>query len=174
MRILLMILLLVSVSFVSCWAETYSCRDSSGKLHFSDNLQGLPEECWGKERLVEPVEPDNLNYVPATPSPQGSGAEFKHSVRAVERELQQTETQKRQLQGRAEKLLVRYQQLVADKRQAKRSWDYASRGKIKQADAEIAQVRAEKQQLLTEMKTAKMTSKEKDAVRRVLQGIEAQ
>lgn len=172
MRVLLLIILFINLSAGVVWAKTYSCRDSSGQLHFSDNLQGLPEECLGKEKVVKPGPADNLNYVPATPVPQGSGIEFKHSVRAVERELQAEESQKRQLHSRAESLLENYRAAVAEKRQAKRSWSYSSRDKIKQADSEIAQARTGKQQLLDELDDAIIPAKEKAAVRTILEGID--
>lgn len=174
MRVFLLLLLLINLFVFSVWAKTYSCRDSQGQLHYSDNLQGLPEECLGKEKEVKPGTADNLNYVPATPQPQGSGIEFKHSVRAVERDLQKEESQKRQLRSRAESLLERYRAAVAGKRQAKRSWSYRSRDIIKQADGEIAQARTGKQQLLDELADAGIPEKEKESIRTILKGIDAE
>ena len=173
MRILLLVVFLLNVFFGTAWSKTYSCRDSSGTLHFSDNLQGLPEECLGKEKVVDQTEPDNLNYVPASQVPAGSGTEFKHSVRAAEREAQQKESQLKNLNLRAESLLERYTQATREKRQAKRSWNYSSRDKIKQADNEIEQVRTAKQQLLEELSGASISSQDKGAIEEILVGIPA-
>lgn len=174
MRVFLFLILMAGLSVASGWAKTYSCRDSKGRLHYSDNLQGLPEECLGKEKEVKPGKADNLNFVPATPPPEGSGIEFEHSVRAVERDLQKKESQKRQLKSRAESLLESYRSAVADKRQAKRSWDYSSRDRIKLADDQIEQARIGKQQLLDELDSANIADKEKESVRTILEGIAAE
>ena len=172
MRVLLLIVVLITLSGVAVWAKTYSCRDSSGQLHFSDNLQGLPEECLGQEKVVKPGTPDNLQYVPATPQPRGSGSDFNRSVRAAEREVEEKEVQLQVMLSRAEKLLERYRMAVAEKHQAKRRWAYSSRERIKQANAEIARVRAEKQQLLVELEAVRVSTRKKETTRKVLAEID--
>ncbi len=174
MRILLLIVLLSALSGGPVWAKTYSCRDSSGQLHYSDNLQGLPQECLGKEKVVKPSKTDNLNYVPATPQPRGSGSDFKRSVRAAEREIEEKEVRLQVLQGRAEKLLERYRVAVAEKRQAKRRWKYSSRERLRQANAEIDRVRTEKQQLLVELEAVRVPARKKEATRKILAEIDAE
>jgi len=175
MRTLLLILLLVNLAVVSGWAKTYSCRDSSGRMHYSDNLQGLPEECLGKEKEFKPGPADNMQYVPALPQPQGSGDEFLQSVRAVELELQEKEEQKQKVQelrGRAGVLVDSYRQAGLDKRKARRSWSNSSRQIFKDADEDLAEAREGKQQLLKELGEVKGLAKEKAAIREMLAGIE--
>ena len=64
MQKLLFLLLILVFSAVTVQATTYSCRDKQGKLFMTDNLQTLPDECWGRARVVESKDPDNLHYVP--------------------------------------------------------------------------------------------------------------
>ncbi len=174
MRVLLLIVLMVAFSVLSAWPQTYSCRDGEGRMHFSDNLQGLPEECIGKEKTIKPGSADNLNFVPATPQPRGASDEFKRSVQSAEQALQQKEDLEQQLQSRAEELLQSYQQAVVEKRQARRSWDYGSREIVKKADEEMAKARTGKQELLKELAGARISTEEKDKIRQTLQGIESE
>lgn len=171
MRILLLLLLLTAFANTHSWAKTYSCRDSQGKMHFADNLQGLPSECLGKEKVIKPDKPDNLNYVPATKDPSAPGIKFQHSVRDAEREQQRKQVEKRQLHSRAEKLLERYQEALAEKRRAKRSWSYSSRDIIKSSDQTISGVKADKELLLEELNSARVGTEEKTKIEQVLSGI---
>lgn len=151
MRILLG-LFLICFAFLTCvQAQTYSCRDSKGQLHITDNLQALPEECRGEARAIEPRTPDNLNFVPPAQSPQGSGAEFQKDVLEVERALQQRKAKVDEYVRRAAQLAEDYRQSKQEKRQATRSWSYKSRDIIRQADERIEKVRLEKKQLLQEI-----------------------
>ncbi|MBN1956958.1 MAG: DUF4124 domain-containing protein [Desulfuromonadales bacterium] len=151
MRILLG-LFLMGFGFLTCvQAQTYSCRDSKGQLHITDNLQALPEECRGKTRAIEPRTPDNLNFVPSAQSPQGSGAEFEKDVLEVERAQQQRKDKVDEYVRRAAQLAEDYRQAEREKRQATRSWSYKSRDIIRQADERIEKARLEKKQLLKEM-----------------------
>ncbi len=146
--------LLLIMFFVGVMAQatTYSCRDKHGQLYITDNLQTLPAECRGRMQMVEPKDPDNLNYVPAQADPQGSGAEFQQSVAEAQREQHQKQKWVDGLLSRAEQLAEQYQQAVQEKSNATRRWSYRSRGIIQKADEQIQNAREGKQQLLAEMK----------------------
>ncbi|NOQ41633.1 MAG: DUF4124 domain-containing protein [Desulfuromusa sp.] len=144
-------LLVLVFSAVTVQATTYSCRDKQGKLFMTDNPQSLPAECWGRARVVESKDPDNLNYVPAQADPQGSGAEFKQTVRESEHEQQQKKAQVERFLLRAEQLAEQYRQAVQEKNNATRRWSYGSREIIQKADDRIEEAREGKQQLLIEM-----------------------
>ncbi|MFK5927383.1 MAG: DUF4124 domain-containing protein [Desulfuromusa sp.] len=148
---ILSLLLILLLAGVTAQATTYSCRDKQGQLYSTDNLQALPAECRGQMQKVEPKDPDNLNYVPAQATPQGSGVEFQQAVRATEREQQQKQEQVEKMLLRAEQLAEQYQQAVQEKNNATRRWSYSSRGIVQKADGRIQNARDGKQQLLAEM-----------------------
>ena len=154
-KVLCLILILV-FSVVTVQATSYSCRDKQGRLYITDNLQSLPEECRGRTQMIKPETPDNLNFVPSTAEPQGSGTEFQQKVREVERELQQKQLRFEGFLLRAEHLANQYQQAEQGKRNALRRWSYASRGIIKKADEQIRKACEGKQQLLKEMNGQKI------------------
>ena len=170
MRILLLIFLTGLIA-TSASAQIFSCRDSQGMLHYSDNLQGLPEECLGQQQEVKPGGSDKLNFVPASPDSQGSGASFRQSVRAEESKLQEVKQQGQQLQSRAEKILASFQQASQQKRQATRRWSYDSRKIIKQADAEIEQAREERQQVLQELADSRLARQDKKRIEDLLEEV---
>lgn len=157
MQKLLFLLFILVFSAVTVQATTYSCRDKQGKLFMTDNPQSLPAECWGRARVVEPIDPDNLNYVPAQADPQGSGAEFKQKVREVEHEQQQKQAQAKKFLLRAEQLAEQYRQAVQGKNNATRRWSYGSREIIQKAEVQIEKAREGKQQLLLAMSGQKVS-----------------
>jgi len=166
------LILIVLLSVASAAAETYSCRDSQGKLHFADNPANLPEDCRGQEQKIEPGKVGNLNLVPAAPTPPQSGRAFEQTVYSAEKERQQKQQQTRNLQLRAEQLAKKYQEAVRAKRGAVRSWSYDSREQINKADQQIKEARAGKQQLLQELESLKIPSAEEKKIRQELKAIE--
>ena len=136
---------------VTGYATTFFCRDQGGQLHLTDNLLALPEECRGAAKIVKPVTPDNLNYVPSQPEPQGSGIEFQQAVRDAEYKQQQKQVQVERFLQRAEQLAAQYRQAVQEKRQATRRWSYGAREIIQKAESRIENAREGKQQLLSEI-----------------------
>lgn len=170
MRFLLLIFL-TGLVVPSARAEIFSCRDSQGRMHYSDNLQGLPAECLGQQKEVKPGGSDKLNFVPASRDSQGSGATFRQSVRAEESKLQEVKRQEQQLQSRAEKILASFQQASQQKRQATRRWSYESRKIINQADAEIERARDEKQLLLRELADSRLTRQDKKRIELLLEAV---
>lgn len=174
MRVLLLVALLTGVFLPTASAEIYSCRDRSGELHFSDNLQGLPDGCRSKEQKIKPGNIDNLNFVPSQPEAPPPAVDFQRSVRAVDRDRQEVAQQSRQLPLRAKKLLEDYRAAKQQKRQARRSWSYRSREVIKQADEEIVRARAGKKQLLQELEKSELSTEDKKTVQSLLDGIVAE
>ena len=171
MRILLLLIFLTGLVATSARAQIYSCRDSQGRMHYSDNLQGLPNECLGQQKEVKPGVADNLNFVPVSRDSQGSGVSFRQSVRAEESKQEKTKQQGEQLQLRAEKLLASYRQASQKKRQATRRWNYESRKIIKQADVEILQAREGKQLVLKELADSRLTRQDKKRIEQLLEGV---
>lgn len=167
MRVLLLIILLVNASAAAAWAKAYSCSDSAGRTHFSDNLQGLPEDCRDEAKKVGSGNTGNLNYVP-DPQIENSEIEYKHSVRAVEREEQQRDQLARQLHHRAEALREQYRQAVAEKWQAKTGWSNNKRKQVKAANDKLLRILENKQQLSSDLDTAKVPTRDKDAIRKIL------
>lgn len=170
MRILLLIIVLAGFTAGPLWANTYSCRDSSGQTHFSDSLQGLSEECRDQGEVVESGNIGNLNFVPG-PQVESSDVKFKRSVQAAEQEEQQKRNLASQLRNSAENLLDRYQQAIAERRQARFKYNYRKRIRIIEARRKIDQIVEEKQQLLTDLDAARVPTADKEAVRKILAGI---
>lgn len=168
MRLLLMTALGLCLLVSTCWGQTYSCRDASGQLHFADSLQGLPEECRGKENVVKPGKVDNLNFVPQTPVEPGVSREFQESVEAADQRLLKKQQLAKDLKKRAEELAQSYQQAVTEKRKAKRRWDYQSREIVIKASNDIEEARLGKQRLLKELEVARIASEQKKAIQEIL------
>jgi hypothetical protein len=173
MKKILLVLIILALSAPLTMATMYSCRDADGKLFISDNLQSLPAECRGdKQQITYRDDPDNLNYVPAGKAPAGAGAEFQQEVQQVENEQQQEKQQIENLHQRVDKITRQYQQLVREKRAETRSWSYNSREKIDEVDQQIAQIRAEKQQLSTAIEGMRMSQQDKKQLLSQLAAIE--
>jgi len=166
MRTLLYLLLMFVVFLPEVEAKTYSCRDSKGQLHVTDNLQTLPEECRGKAQVIQPGEaPDSLNVVPQIDQPKGSGAEFQQNVREADRAVQQKREKVDEYLRRAEKMAEEYRNAEQEKRQATRRWSYSSRDIIRQADERLEQVRQGKKQLLIELRGQKIPPEKEKKIR---------
>lgn len=157
MQKVFLLLWLLVINGVAVEATTYSCRDQQGRLFLTDNLQALPAECLGRQRVVEPQDPDNLHYVPAQAAQPGSGVEFRQTVRAAQRAAQQKKEQAAKMLLRAEQLEEQYQQTVQEKNNAIRRWSYGSREIVQTATARIEKIKVEKQQLLTQLEEQKIS-----------------
>jgi hypothetical protein len=168
---LLVVLLLILLLGAVAGAVNYSCRDSQGQLHFADSLTNLPEDCRDRAQMLNSEPVDNLNFVPPPAESSGSDIRFEHSVREMERELQQKQQLGKQLQLRADKLAAKYAAASRDKHRARRNWKYSSRETIKAADESIRQVLEGKQQLLQELSAAALSSQDAQQIRATLDQI---
>ena len=166
------LLLICILPAINVNATTYYCRDKEGQLHVTDNLQALPEECRGRAKVMEPENPDNLNFVPSQEPPPGSGREFQQEVREADQELQQKRGLVDSYTQRAQSLVNQYQQAVRDRGNATRRWTYGSRDIIQQADSTIRRVRADKQMLLSEMEGKNLPHKDIRRISSMLGSIE--
>ena len=171
MRISQLLLVLLFFTVTSGAAESYSCRDSHGRLHLADSPGNLPEECLGQEQKHQSGAVDNLNYVPMPVEPAANSGSFERSVRAADRELLQQRQAAEQLQQRAEQLASSYETAVSDKRQAKRRWSYGSRETILGADRRIEQARDGKRKLLQELSGSRLSDREEVQVRALLERV---
>ena len=175
MRIFLLIMLFVNIAVGACLAQTYSCRDEQGQIHFADSPQGLPTECWEKAQLHKSGPGDDVQYVPASPRSKGSGPDFTQSLQEVEQELSQKQKQEQRylkVRERAEELVASYRQARTDKRRARRSWSNSSRQIIKEADENIEKARTGKQNLLDELARLGVSAKKKATIEDILEEIE--
>lgn len=168
MRFLLLLLSIGLWLVQDASAQTYSCRDNQGRLHFSDNLTRLPPECQAEAKELKPRSTENLNFVPAAPAPAVRSGEVERQVREVERKAQQKKRQAEQLERRAQGLVSQYRDAFKDRHDAQKRWNYASREKVQQAEEEIQQARAGKQQLLEELPRARIATAEKQRIRALL------
>ena len=169
-------LMLFCLLFLSPVAQgkTYSCRDSRGQLHFSDNLQQLPQECRGKETVVPQAKTDKLQFVPDKPIPPAERRRFEQSVKEVERALQRRKAETQQMQQKAEGLQQRYRQLMEQMSRARRIWDNSSRQELKQLKKDRLELYAEKRTLLDELNGLRLRQDEVDAVKATLREITAE
>ncbi|SHI96642.1 protein of unknown function [Malonomonas rubra DSM 5091] len=170
MRILLLLSIFLCLSLPVA-AKTYSCRDSAGQIHFSDNLQGLPEECLGKEQVVKPGPIDNLQYVPATKLPAQADRDFQRAVRRVEREERLKSETAARFKQEAEELHRNYLQIKDEMSRARRIWDNRSRQKLKQLKIDLADLVGEKEELLLEIEEQNLASQDRQEIEAILQDI---
>ncbi len=155
----------------SVGAESYSCRDSFGQLHISDDRSLLPEECRESARVHKSEEVDTLNYVPAPEVPPGAGASFESSVDAVEQEQGRKARRAAEMQQLAEQLLDRFDEAALVKRKAKLRT--SSREALKAADEQMAIALEGKEDLLKELEKAPRLSPADEAqVRQTLEKIQ--
>lgn len=173
-QLLVVLLPMLLVAVVS--AENYSCRDSHGRLHLSDNIANLPEDCVDKVQTHASDDVGTLNIVP---TPDGSNdndssREFQQNVREAEQDLQkkqQTLQTSEQLQQRAEKLADAYESAAADKNQALKRWKYGeggSRDTMEKSDKRVQQTREGKQQVLQELSDSSLSRRDKEKIEATL------
>ncbi len=170
-RLILMVIFCLSPMVVE--ATLYSCRDSEGRLHVTDNLQALPEECRTEVREIEAGDPDNLNFVPETTPPpvEDTRSRFEQQVLEQQRRQQEQEQREEQLISQARDLVARFEQAQQDRRNAIRSWSYDSRETIERAVDDMAAARNGKQQLLTNLEQQRVSIRTSEQVRAILEQI---
>ncbi len=174
MRGLLLVILGLLLLAPTAQGETYSCRDSRGQLHFSDNLHELPEECLGKEKVVPSTSSDNLQFVPDTPVSREEERRFEKSVQEVERSLEQRKAELQQMRARAENLQQRYQQLMEQIRRARRINDIPARQQLKLLKPQRKELYAEKMKLQDELAGSRLGREDVAAVEALLEEISAE
>lgn len=173
MRTALFAMILCLLLPVSGFATLYSCRDSAGRLHVSDNLQSLPEECRGNARELDPNDADNVQFVPPLPPVTVEDSRFEQEVLEQQQKLEERRATEQRMIEEAEELLATYERMQQERRNAKRSWSYSSRETIQRATEEIARVRADKERLLAELQEHHLPSETVEKIRRTLAQIDA-
>ncbi len=167
MKTIFLLILLCSVPAVVA-ASLYSCRDSTGHLHATDNLQSLPEECRPEAKSLEGADPDNLNFVPErTPEPVVN-RRFEQQVLEQKRQIRNEQEDARQAIADAEALLALYRQAQQERRQATRSWSYESRQIIQQAVEQLTEAQAGKEKLLAELEIKRFSPEIEARIRTIL------
>jgi hypothetical protein len=172
MRTVFLLIIICSLPVLAA-ATLYSCRDSEGRLHVTDNLQSLPDECRGVARDVETTDPDNLHYVPErTPAPAvDHRSEFQRQLLEQERQQQEQQQREEQLVKEAQGLAEMFEQAQQDRRNALRRWSYDSRATIERAADEMNAARSGKQQLLTDLERQRVSIGTAEQVRALLEQI---
>ena len=171
---LIFIFLLALYPTLSRSAETYSCRDSAGQLHFADKPERLPQDCRGNAKIIHPEKLENINIVPSPKGSKKSNTEFEQMVRKQEKEEQQRLLRIGQVRQRTDELALEYETARKQKRQALRRWTYSSREEIQENDQKMVQILKEKDQLLSELEMLRMFPDEKEKLRGSLQSIGAE
>lgn len=172
MRILMLMVVFVSLPLVAA-ATLYTCRDSEGRLHVTDNLQALPDECRADVREVEARDPDNLHFVPErTPAPAvDHHSEFQRQLLEQQRQQQEQQQRDEQLIKEAQGLADRFEQAQQDRRNAIRRWSAESRRTIEFAADEMAVARSGKQRMLADLERQRVSIRTSEQVRAILEKI---
>lgn len=172
MRILILMVIFVTLPLVAT-ATLYTCRDSDGRLHVTDNLQSLPDECRADVREVEATDPDNLHFVPeTTPAPAvDSRSEFQRQLREQERQQQEQQQREEQMIKEARGLADRFEQAQQARRNAIRRWSSNSRSTIERAADEMNAARSGKQRMLAELERQRLSIRTSEQVRALLEQI---
>jgi hypothetical protein len=154
-------------------ATLYTCRDSEGRLHVTDNLQSLPDECRGVAREVEATDPDNLHFVPErTPAPAvDSRSEFKRQLLEQQRQQQEQQQREDQLIKEARDLADQFEQAQQARRNAIRRWSADSRRTIEGAMDDMTAARSGKQLLLADLERQRVSITTSEQVRAILEQI---
>jgi hypothetical protein len=169
-RSLLLGILLLSLLCSAGWAKTYSCRDSAGQVHFSDRLQGLPEDCRDNAREIETKSLGGVQYVSPQSDSFSGDEDFRIMLQEVEAERRLREQNLQQLQAKADKLLKQYNQLKEEMSRARRVWDTDARQKLKRLKLDRLKIYEEKRQILMDL-DEKRLGRYGETVKDTLKGI---
>lgn len=157
---LLLLLLLATVA----QADIFRCRDTSGRLVFTDDPARFPPGC--KEETAPP--PGAVNVVPM-PAPAGASKEAEALIRTREERRQAEQQQLAAWRKEA--------QTIADNfRQAQRQRHYPrihTQARIKAALEGMAEAAQKKKALLQSMAAAGASQDQVQEVTRLLKGVEA-
>lgn len=172
MRILILMVVFCTFPLMAV-ATLYTCRDSEGRLHVTDNLQSLPDECRRDAHQVEATDPANLQFVPErTPAPAvDNRSEFQRQLLEQQRRQQEQQQREEQLIKDARGLADRFEQAQQDRRNAIRSWNYDSRATVERAADEMNAARSGKQRILTNLEQQRMSIRISEQVRAILEQI---
>ncbi len=175
MRILILMVVFATLPLMAT-AELYTCRDSEGRLHVTDNLQALPDECRADAREVEASDPDNLHFVPErTPAPAvDRRSEFERQLLEQQQQQQEQQQREEQLIREARSLAAKFEQAQLDRRNAIRRWSADSRRIIEQAANDMAAARSGKQRMLTNLEQQRVPIRTSEQVRAILEQISEQ
>lgn len=169
MRTLFLFIIICSLPTLAV-ATLYSCRDSEGRLHVTDNLQSLPAECRAGAREIDQTNPDNLHFVPERSSSPPIDTKSRFQQQVFEQEQRQREQQQleerliREAQGFADL----YLQAQQERRNAIRHWRHDSRATIERAADQMATAQREKQRLLAELEQHRVPARVSEHVREIL------
>ncbi|HMB17190.1 MAG TPA: DUF4124 domain-containing protein [Pelovirga sp.] len=169
-RMILMVVFCLSPMMVE--ATLYSCRDREGRLHVTDNLQSLPDECRADDREVEAREPDPQDVVPEAPPPLvDTRSRFELQLLEQQRRQQEQEQREEQLIREARGLAAQFEQAQQDRRNAITRWSADSRRIIEQAGEEVTAVRNGKQRMLINLEQQRLSIRASEQVRAILETI---
>jgi hypothetical protein len=153
-------------------AEIFSCTDKQGKKHVADTLMRLPAECRNQADTLDLKDQGNVNYVPPTKAPPGSGAAFRNAVNAEAKARQQRDQEVQDLLLRARRAANIYQVNRTGRRNEVRTKKSGFRQRVMVADEAIESSRREKQSILQEARQVDLKQEEQKELKEILQKIE--
>ena len=176
MRSGLLLFILIGFLSTSVWAASYACRDSSGKLYFTDNLADVPEDCRQNLKQLDLYTPP----VTDSSSPAVDNTQT-NQTKAPEKTAQQnliSNDQFAQLKNRASAALQKYNQGVGLMDDASKRRRFGSKARfavtqemVDQAKKLITEARQEKEQLAGELKSQQLSAQQGEEIVGLLNSI---
>jgi len=149
-------------------AETFSCRDKSGRFHVSDNLMNLPTDCRFQAKTHNEKDPSKVNYVPLPKENNLINQKVEQEIQIQQEEIRKQRQDSANLLEQAKMLSQSFQRAVVQRKDALRSKRYRSRKTIVAADHDMQKARKEKILLLKRLRSARMTTDQKDEIEQLL------
>lgn len=154
-------------------AEIYSCTDKDGVRYVADTLMRLPATCRNQAETLNMSDKDKVNYVPAQKQKSGRGPdEFERAVHEVEQKAAQQRQYESRLVQRAEKIAKDFHKAVYQRKEALRNTQYGYRKQVQAADALLQRSRKQKQELLTEVEQARLSTEIKSQINKQLSQVQ--
>lgn len=176
MRSGLLLIILISFLSTSAAAANYSCRDSNGKLYFTDNLAAVPSDCRQNLKQIYLNNPAVNN----ASSPAANNAQTKQTEAAPKPAGQNvaSDTQAEQLMSRAATAAKKFSQGAGIMDEAGKRRRYGSKARFAvtqkmadQANQLISEARQEKEQLREELKSQPLTPQQSADIVKLLNSI---
>lgn len=168
-RALLAVSLFILVLPLSGNAETFSCRDESGRFHVSDNLMNLPADCRFQAVTHNEKDQDRVNYVPPMGDNNQINREVEQEIQIQQEEMRKQHQKSANLIDEAKMLSQSFQRAVVQRKDALRSKRYRSRKTIVAAGHDMQNAREGKVRLLKKLKSARITTGQKNEIEQLLE-----
>jgi len=176
MRPILLLIFLISFLSTSVGAANFACRDSKGKLYFTDNPYDVPEDCRQNLQQIE----QRSNSVGNVPSPatkeESVSPPASPKNQAVQKET--NDEQAAQLQRQAAEAVKKYTQGVETLDKASKRRRFGSNARfaetqrmVDEGNKMIDEARQEKERLLTELESQKISAQQRAEIEGLLESV---